>query len=353
MAGGRLRVLHVLNQFFAGLGGEDKADLPPAIFMEPRGPGRALQSIDPELEVVATVASGDNYVAEHTERAAKEIVALIEARLGSDAFDLVVAGPAFLAGRYGLACCAICSALEQRFGVPGLVALNEENPAVATYRRELVMVRTGTDVMGMQDALAAMADVAPRLAAGETLSPDSAPVLSRGLRRNRFAERTGAERAIDMLMRKLAGEAPVTEYPMPKFERVPPAPAIGSASEAVIALVTSGGIVPRGNPDHIESASASRYGRYSIAGLDALSAETHQSVHGGYDPSYANADPNRVLPLDAARALEREGRIGRLFDSYFATVGNATSVRQAQRFGEEIAATLVNEGVQAVIFTST
>ena len=43
-----------------------------------------------------------------------------------------------------------------------------------------------------------------------------------------------------------------------------------------------------------------------------------------------------------------------IFDfSYFATVGNATSVRQAQRFGEEIAATLVNEGVQAVVFTST
>jgi betaine reductase len=111
--------------------------------------------------------------------------------------------------------------------------------------------------------------------------------------------------------------------------------------------------VPRGNPDHIESASASRFGAYSIAGLDALTPETHQSVHGGYDPTYANADPNRVLPLDEARSLERAGRIGRLFDTYYATVGNATSVAQAQRFGKEIAALLVNEGVQAVILTST
>jgi len=53
------------------------------------------------------------------------------------------------------------------------------------------------------------------------------------------------------------------------------------------------------------------------------------------------------------RELEREGRIGRLHDRYYATVGNATSVAQAARFGAEIAALLVNEGVQAVVFTST
>jgi glycine reductase len=156
-----------------------------------------------------------------------------------------------------------------------------------------------------------------------------------------------------MLLAKLKGDALESEYAMPEFETVTPAPAIADAGQAVVALVTSGGIVPSGNPDRIESASASRYGAYSLNGLDRLSAETHQSVHGGYDPSFANADPNRVLPLDAARILQREGRIGRLSDTYYATVGNATSVERARRFGAEIAAKLVNEGVQAVIFTST
>ena len=103
----------------------------------------------------------------------------------------------------------------------------------------------------------------------------------------------------------------------------------------------------------IEAANASRYGEYSLEGLDRLCAETHQSVHGGYDPTYANEDPNRVLPLDAALELERRGRIGRLHRRYFATVGNATSVQRAKRYGAEIAAKLVNEGVQAVVFTST
>ena len=124
-------------------------------------------------------------------------------------------------------------------------------------------------------------------------------------------------------------------------------------SKSVIALVTSGGIVPRGNPDRIESANASKFGAYSLHGVDRLTAETHQSVHGGYDPTFANEDPNRVLPLDVVRDLEREGRIGRLHETYYATVGNATSVDRAQQYGVEIAAELVNVGVQAVILTST
>ena len=126
-----------------------------------------------------------------------------------------------------------------------------------------------------------------------------------------------------------------------------------ATTEATIALVTSGGIVPKGNPDHIESASASRFGEYDIGGLETLTAETHQTAHGGYDPTYANADPNRVLPLDAARDLEREGRIGRLHERYYATVGNATSVDNARRFGREIARRLVDHGVDAVVLTST
>ena len=72
-----------------------------------------------------------------------------------------------------------------------------------------------------------------------------------------FEEKTGAGRAVDMLVNKLNGREYVTEYPMPSFDRVEPGPAIKNMAFARIALVTSGGIVPKGNPDHIESSSAS------------------------------------------------------------------------------------------------
>ena len=108
-----------------------------------------------------------------------------------------------------------------------------------------------------------------------------------------------------------------------------------------------------GNPDRIEAASASRFGSYSIAGVSSLSRATHQTVHGGYDPTFANEDPNRVLPLDAVRELEAEGVFGSLHDFYYATVGNGTSVASAEQYGGEIAKILVADGVEAVILTST
>ena len=156
-----------------------------------------------------------------------------------------------------------------------------------------------------------------------------------------------------MLLAKLAGKPFATEYAMPVFDRVQPAPPVKDMGRARLALVTSGGIVPRGNPDRIEAASASRFGSYSIAGVSSLSRATHQTVHGGYDPTFANEDPNRVLPLDAVRELEAEGVFGSLHDFYYATVGNGTSVASAEQYGGEIAKILVADGVEAVILTST
>ena len=156
-----------------------------------------------------------------------------------------------------------------------------------------------------------------------------------------------------MLLAKLKGEPFQTEYPMPTFEQVPPSRAIKDLSSATIALVTSGGIVPLGNPDRIEAASASKFVEYDIAGVDELTPDAYQTCHGGYDPTYANEDPNRVLPLDAMRILEKDGTIGGLHDFYYVTVGNATSVANSQKFGKEIAEKLKAADVDGVILTST
>ena len=347
-----IRVVHYLNQFFAGLGGEEKADLAPLWLDAARGPGNLLQQLAPQLEIVGTVVAGDNFVAENLEAAADRILELLQTHC-DPLPQLVLAGPAFNAGRYGMACATVCQNVTDHFNIQSVTALHPDNPAVDSFRRHVAMVKTASDVMGMQEALQRMIHAGEKLLRGEPLNPAEDHAISRGVRANVFADKTGAERAVQMLLAKLNNESFETEYAMPVFDRVSPAPALADISGCKIALVTSGGIVPRGNPDHIEAANASRFGAYSLAGLDRLSKETHQSVHGGYDPTYANQDPNRVLPVDAARALVRERRVGSLADTYYATVGNATSVERARRYGQEIAALLVNEGVQAVIFTST
>jgi glycine reductase len=349
----RLRVVHYLNQFFAGLGGEEAANQPPVWFDGPRGPGQLIARLAPELEVVGTLAAGDNYVAENLDRATGELLTLLREQVAGQKVDALLAGPAFNAGRYGLACCALCEQAQSALSVPAVAGLFADNPAVESYRGRVTLVQAGEDVMDMTASMRRLVQVAVKRVRGEPVTPQGDGTLGSGRRQNYFAEETGARRALAMLLGRLQGAEAPTEYAMPSFDRVTPAPGIGDASRCSIALVTSGGIVPRGNPDRIEAANASRYGEYAIEGLDRLSDNTHMSVHGGYDPTYANADPNRVLPLDAARALQRRGRIGTLHHSFFSTVGNATSVASARRYGAEIAARLVNEGIQAVVFTST
>ena len=229
-----------------------------------------------------------------------------------------------------------------------------ENPGLETYRQYLYIIETGNSAASMRTALPAMAKLAGKLANNEPVGTAAEEgYLSRGIRRNVFVEKRGSERAIEMLLKKLKGEPFETEYPIPHFDRVEPAEAITDLSKAVIALVTSGGIVPKGNPDRIEASSASRYGKYSIEGIDSLTSDSFETAHGGYDPVYANDVPDRVVPVDALRHLEKQGRIGKLFPYFYSTVGNGTSVANAKKYAAEIAQELVNEGVHAVILTST
>lgn len=350
------RVIHCLNQFFGGLGGEEKAALPPALIQGAKGPGILLQKLFPDLQVMATVIFGDNYLAANIETAVHEIQALLAPLFKAAEAErpqLLVAGPAFNAGRYGIACGAICQAVQDHFHIPTVTAMSSQNPAVNEYRKEVVIVRAGDDVTTMAEDLHRMGAVGIKLLQGKTLLPEEDQYLPQGRRRNYFQTRTGAERAVRMLLAKITGKPFATEYRMPVYDRVPPAPALADMGRARLALVTSGGIVPRGNPDRIAAANAQGFGTYSIRGLSALSPQTHETAHGGYDPTFANEDPNRVLPLDVVRELEAEGAVGSLHEYYYATVGNATSVTNAEKFGKSIAKVLLADGVQAVILTST
>ncbi len=346
-----IRVVHYLNQFFGQIGGEDQAGVAPRAVAHPVGPGIALQAaLGEKAQVVATVICGDNFFAEHPLEATEEVIRLIR----SFEPQLVVAGPAFNAGRYGPACGAVCQAVPARLGVPAVTGMYPENPGLDLYRKDIFCVETGPSAAGMRQAVAAMAVLGLKLAGGEALGPPEAEgYLPRGIRKNTWAEKTGAARAVDLLLAKLQGLPYRTELPMPSFEKVPPAPPVSGLSTATVALVTEGGIVPKGNPDRLESARASKFLKYSLEGIEDLSGEGFESVNGGYSNVFANEDPDRVLPVDALRDCERQGKIGRLYPYFFTTTGNGTGLENARKFGREIARDLIADGVQAVILTAT
>ena len=350
------KVIHCVNQFFGGIGGEEKASVAPCLFEGAIGPGNLLQQLFPDIEVIATIVFGDNYLAENTDRAVKEIVDITTSVFNKsvpEKPDMLMAGPSFNAGRYGMACGAICKAIAEHYDIPVVASMFPQNPAVSEYRKDIFIAKAGEDVISMKESVEKLGELGIKILSGQAITPEKDDYISQGLRKNYFHVQTGAERAVDMLLKKLRGESFTTEYPLPVFDRVEPAPAVEDMSKAKLALVTSGGIVPKGNPDRIAAANAQRFGVYSIEGIAAFTEESYQTAHGGYDPTYANKNPNRILPLDAVRELQKEGVIGTLHKQYYATVGNATSVASARKFGESIARNLIAEGVQAVILTST
>ena len=342
------RVVHYINQFYAGIGGEEKADTKPFKEDGPKGPGMGLNgAISENAEIVGTVVCGDSYFNENPE-AIDEVIEMIKS------FDpeLVIAGPAFNAGRYGVAAGAVATAVMERLGIPAVTGMYEENPGVDMYRKVPYIVQTGNSAATMRKALPAMANVVNKILKGEELSPAEDGYYERH-RRNFFTEERGSKRAVDMLIKKLAGEEYVTEYPMPDFDNVEPGKAIADLSKAKIAIVTSGGIVPQGNPDHIESSSASKYGRYDITGVDDLKEGEYETAHGGHDPIYANEDADRVIPVDVLREKERNGEIGSLHNFFYSTVGNGTAVASSKAYAADIAKDLQEHDVDAVILTST
>lgn len=347
----KLRVVHYINQFFAGIGGEEVADHKPEAREGVVGPGMAIQAgFKGEAEIVATVICGDTYFGENTEQAKEEVLDLIKQY---DA-DLFIAGPAFNAGRYGFACGTMAEAVEQELNIPSVTGMYIENPGADMFKKSVYVVSTKNSAVGMKDAVSKMAPLALKHAKGEEIgTAEEEGYMERGIRQNFFTEKRGSERAVDMIIKKLKGEEYETEYPMPDFDRVEIANPIKDLSKATIALVTSGGIVPKGNPDHIESSSASKYGAYDISGVDELTEATYETAHGGYDPTYANTNPNRVLPVDVLRDLEKEGKIAKLYDTFFTTVGNGTAVASSVAFAKEYTNKLVEDGVDAVILTST
>jgi betaine reductase len=112
-------------------------------------------------------------------------------------------------------------------------------------------------------------------------------------------------------------------------------------------------MVPKGNPDKLKQAFSDSFGTYSIAGMQELPAGDFKGIHGGYDSTWVDEDPDRVVPVDALRALEKEGRFKSLLQEYVALCGIGTNVAMSKKLGVQIAEQLKRREVSAAIYTST
>jgi len=345
------RVIHYINQFFAGIGGEEMAGVGVSFREGPVGPGLALKAaLGDRAVVVGTIICGDNFFSQNQTEALAEIVRLVREHEA----DVLVAGPAFNAGRYGMACGAVCEAVQERLGIKAFTALYPENPAVEQYRRSVLIVPTDSSALGMRKAMKQLAALMSKVLDGKELGPAKVEgYIPHGIRKIVAVDEIAAHRAVDLLLAKVKGLPYETEVPLATYEQITPAPPLKDLSKARIALVTEGGLVPLGNPDRIRHVWAKNWASYSLEGVNEFEAGKYEGVHGGYDRTWVNEDPDRMLPLDIVRELEKEGIIGEVLNEYFVTVGNGTPVKSCQQFGGEIAQRLLQENVQAALVSST
>lgn len=345
------KAIMYINQFFGQIGGEEKADFEPVIKEGPIGPATELQK-HLDAEVTHTIICGDNFIGSNTEKALEIILGFLKDKN----FDIFFAGPAFQAGRYGVACGQVCKAVSEKFKVPVITSMHEENPGVEMFKKDMYIFKGGHSAASMRNNISTMAAFGNKILKGEeNLGADEEGYYPRGIRHQVWRKDgvMAADRVVEMLIKKLNNEPYKTELPIPKMDRVPIAPAIKDLSKATVALVTSGGIVPVDNPDRIQSASATRWGRYNIEKIDDLKSGVFKTIHAGYDPAAADADPDVVVPLDAMKAYEKEGKIGRLHNYFYSTVGTGTTQGEAARMANEMIPYLKEDGVDAIILTST
>ena len=344
----QIRIVHYLNQFFGQIGGEDKADVGFSVVNGPVGPGVLLQKLmNGKGVVAATVICGDNYFTRDTEKTIEEgLQHIAELKPG-----LFVAGPAFFAGRYGVACAAISEAVQDRLRVPSITGMFPDNPAVDMCRKKVYIVSTGNSAATMADAMKKIVALALKLEAKESIGrPEAEGYIPQGFVRNERLEQTGAERAIGMLMAKLGNQPFETELTLPVFEQVSPAPKVDDIQKTVIALVSDGGLIPKANPDKFRASQNTVFAGYNI---DEFISQPFSVSHSGYHHSDVRKDINRLLPIDIMKQMVEEGRIGGLLPVFYSTSGNTVTVKTAQKIGRGIAEKIKGSGAQAVILTST
>ena len=342
------KILFYTNQFFGQIGGEEFAYTEPFVEAGPRGNANAFAPAIKGGEIVATIVCGDNYFAENIEKSLEFIKAQVEEIKP----DIVIAGPAFNAGRFGIACCEVCKFVQSNYGIPSVTGLYWENPGVEMYKADCYIMEVGKSAATIRKAIPLITGFVNKLISGEKLgTPKQEHYYPKGQRVNVFHEKNGAQRAVEMLVKKVTGQPYDTELEISVYEKVAPAAPLPNLKGAKIALATTGGIVPLGNPDHMFAATAKFWKKYDLEGKEDL--QGFESVHAGFDPVYANEIPDRVAPYNILKKLEAEGEIGEVYPYLLSTTGNSTSVADATQFGKEMAEDLIAAGVTGVVLTST
>ena len=110
--------------------------------------------------------------------------------------------------------------------------------------------------------------------------------------------------------------------------------------------------MPLGNPDHMETNNSTKWRPYALSG-DELTPGAFEVRHGGYLTQDVTKCPDRMVPYDALRTLEKQGIIGKAHPEMLSASGSMANLSPMQRLGREMGIYLKQKAVDAVLLTAT
>ena len=158
-----IKIIHILNQVQAGIGGEERANIPPAGKKSPLGPGVMMEPHlkGTDAQIISTLYCGDQYFLDHREDVTAKMVAMVK-KLEA---DVVICGPALNYPRFGEMAAYLAKAIHENTDIPAFAAMSIENPATELYRKDIYIIKTpkkgGT---GLTDSLKKICSFAIKLA---------------------------------------------------------------------------------------------------------------------------------------------------------------------------------------------
>ena len=347
----KLRVVHYLNQFFAGVGGEERSDHPVSARPGPVGPGVLLDKIlGEDAEVVGTVFAGDGLFAENEGSCAAEAIA----RIKEFAPDLVLAGPAFNAGRYGLACAAVCRAAQEA-GIPVVTAMHPENPGFPAAGTGVHTVPAADSAVGMEEALEAATRLGRKLARGGVRS-EAPPMraIYRAVSATTKSQNSRPHAAPSTWSsRKSRGSPTRPNSTFPRWKRSRRRNPSPTSKKPASPSFQKAAWSPPATPDRFSGSRNGNWATYSFEGKNALPGGTFISIHGGFNTVFVNEEPDRMLAVDAFRRLADEGEIAELHDDFLSTCGNGGAFVEMDGIGRAWAAELKKTEVEGVVLPAT
>jgi glycine reductase len=123
--------------------------------------------------------------------------------------------------------------------------------------------------------------------------------------------------------------------------------------QSVVALVSTGGLIPKGNPDKQTWSNPERYFSYDVGRLQSLEGNDWEAFHGGYYNQIASENPNYIMPLSHMRKFESKGILGQVHPQMFTLPGVATPVEKSRQMGVQMAQELRESHVDGCILVAT